>query len=236
MKPRVYVVGAGPGDPELLTLKALKILKRADVVLYGRLVPREILDMAKESSTKIPVCSLGRQKALEIAAQSARAGKTVVWLKDGDPLIYGRTLEDCLALQKLGVECAIVPGVSSVTAAAARAGVPLTVRGSSISIVTGVLLDKLSKAAMHADTLVVLMPRERLDRIIEVISNSFNSKGTVVLVENATRPNERVHYIKLNGGCRDIREKVSSIRKSSSPVILFASRVWSKGLKNANEK
>ena len=141
----VWLVGAGPGDPELLTLKALKLLQSADVVVHDRLTPQPILDLAGLNARRIDV---GKRKARHTLPQDdinallvglAREGLKVVRLKGGDPFVFGRGGEELLACRAAGVECHAVPGVSSGLAAAAMAGAPLTHRGlaQAVTFVTG---------------------------------------------------------------------------------------------------
>ncbi|WP_309644396.1 uroporphyrinogen-III C-methyltransferase [Phenylobacterium sp.] len=141
----VWLVGAGPGDPELLTIKALKVLQTADVVVHDGLVSEEILDLAPEAARRI---SVAKRKSRHSYAQGeinamlvafAQDGLTVVRLKGGDPFIFGRGGEELEACRAAGVECRIVPGVTAALAAAADAGAPLTHRGSAqaVTFVTG---------------------------------------------------------------------------------------------------
>lgn len=141
----VGIVGAGPGDPELITLKALQLLQRADVVLYDNLVNRAILDYARRDAEQIYV---GKKRAFTGARQddihermltAAKAGKNVVRLKGGDPFIFGRGGEEIASLVEKGVQCIVVPGITAALGAASYAGIPLTYRNLSQSVrfVTG---------------------------------------------------------------------------------------------------
>ena len=138
---RVYVVGAGPGDPELLTLRAAAVLALADVVFHDQLVSDEVLARAPEAAELIDVghrAGEGRRDLAEVAERmAARAwrGLVVVRLKGGDPFVFGRGGEELHALLALGVPCEAVPGISSALAAPAAAGIPLTHRGLSTSVV-----------------------------------------------------------------------------------------------------
>ncbi len=142
---KVYIVGAGPGDPELITLKGLRILKEADVVLYDNLVPKELLGFAKEDAELIYVGkasgrhTVSQQRINELLVEKAKQGKHVVRLKGGDPLIFGRASEEMRALREASVDFEIVPGVTAASAACARAKVSLTSRdcASVLSFITG---------------------------------------------------------------------------------------------------
>jgi uroporphyrin-III C-methyltransferase len=141
----VWLVGAGPGDPDLLTVKALRLLQGADVVVHDRLTPQPILDLARPGARLIDV---GKRKSRHTLPQDginqllvglAREGLTVVRLKGGDPFMFGRGGEELLALRAAGIEAHVVPGVTAALAAAADAGAPLTHRGlaQAVTFVTG---------------------------------------------------------------------------------------------------
>jgi uroporphyrinogen III methyltransferase/synthase len=143
--PRVFLVGAGPGNPGLLTLRAVECLGRAEVVIYDRLVPERLLDFISETAERIPVGSLPGRHAercphiTTALLDAARRGKRVVRLKGGDPFLFGRGAEEAAALKDAGIAYEIVPGVTAGTAAGAFAGIPLTHRlhASAVAIVAG---------------------------------------------------------------------------------------------------
>lgn len=145
MTGKVYLVGGGPGDPGLITVKGLALLRRADVVLYDRLVAPELLDEVPTTAERIPVGKTPGQHSLtqpEINAllvAKAQAGGTVVRLKGGDPFVFGQGGEECQVLAEAGIPFEVVPGVSSAVAAAAYAGIPVTHRehASQFTVVTG---------------------------------------------------------------------------------------------------
>jgi uroporphyrin-III C-methyltransferase len=201
---RVHLVGAGPGDPELLTVRALRLLQAADVVFHDDLVADPILSIAA-AARKVPVGHRRGGRKPEIAevvrlmVARARAGDLVVRLKGGDPFLFGRGAEEAAALLDEGVGFELVPGVSSALAAPAAAGIPLTHRelASSVTIVTGheregegrVRWDRL---ATGADTLVVLMGATRLrllSRSIVLAGRPASTPAAVVMA--ATRPQQR---------------------------------------------
>jgi uroporphyrin-III C-methyltransferase len=169
----VYLVGAGPGDPRLLTLRGAELLQRADVVVHDRLAPAALLDLAPRGAERVDagkargraaICQDGINRLL---IDRARRGLSVVRLKGGDPFVFGRGGEEALALAAAGVPFEVVPGVSAAVAAPAYAGVPLTHRGlaASVAVVSATLAGgpaDLSRVATAVDTLVVLMVAERL--------------------------------------------------------------------------
>ena len=197
----VALVGAGPGDPGLMTVRGLELLRRADVVVYDRLVHPRLLDEAPRArrifagkATDHHTLSQERINALLIV--HARRGRRVVRLKGGDPFVFGRGGEEALALAQAGIPFEVVPGVSSAVAVPAYAGIPLTHRGiaSSFAVVTGHEdIDKLrssvdwARLARAADTLVVLMGLKSLPRIARtLVANGRPVSTPVALVRWGT--------------------------------------------------
>ena len=205
MKGRVYLIGAGPGAPDLLTLRAAEVLKRADVVFYDSLVHPQTLALAGDA-TRIPV---GKRSGRRSTAQkfinkrlidAARAHAVVVRLKGGDPLLFGRAQEEIDALRRAGVGFEIVPGVTAATAAAAEMGVSLTRRGLSrhVAFVTpraadGERSNDWAASVLAADTAVVYMGAGLAEPIsAELIERGKPATTPVALVENASLPERRV--------------------------------------------
>jgi uroporphyrinogen III methyltransferase/synthase len=182
MEGKVYLVGAGPGDPELLTLKGRRVLERSDVVVYDRLANPRLLELAREAAERIYVGKEASRHAMtqeeinHLLVERARAGRTVCRLKGGDPFLFGRGGEEAEALEGAGVEWEYVPGVTSAIAAPGYAGIPVTHRGlcSTLAIVTahedparGESAIRWDHLATAADTLVFMMGVERLPVIVE---------------------------------------------------------------------
>ena len=210
----VWLVGAGPGDPDLLTLKALKALSGADVVIHDGLVSDEILALAPSAARRI---SVAKRKSRHSYAQIeinrmlvafARQGLRVVRLKGGDPFIFGRGGEELEACRAAGVDCQIVPGVTAALAAAAGAGAPLTHRGSAqaVTFVTGHAasgqepsLDWVSLARSN-QTVVIYMGVSAAAGIAGRLIAAGRSGATPALVvENASRADERRTLTTLSG-------------------------------------
>ena len=212
----VSLVGAGPGDPDLLTRAAVKRLRRADVVYYDALVAPAVLRLVRRRARLVPVgkrrgYATLRQEAIEAhLVADARRGLRVVRLKGGDPFVFGRGAEEALTVTRAGVHCEVIPGVSAGIAAPARAGIPVTHRGlaSSVAFVTGHdLLDgpdgdqvaaRLDSLARGADTLVIFMAGAHLDRLAAILLAAGLSGSTpAATIENGTLPGQRVRRGRL---------------------------------------
>src|SRR5580692_2294565 len=202
----VWLVGAGPGDPELLTLKALKALQRADVVVHDGLVSEAILDLAPANARRLSVAkrksrhSYAQDEINRLLVAFAREGLTVVRLKGGDPFIFGRGGEELEACRAAGVVCHIVPGVTAALAAGASAGAPLTHRGAAqaVTFVTGHAaaggepdLDWVSLARPN-QTVVIYMGVSTAAAIAARLMAAGRAGSTPALVvEDASLPTER---------------------------------------------
>ena len=202
----VVLVGAGPGDPGLLTLNALRALQQADVILHDRLVSGEVLALARRDATRIPV---GKEAGAHTIPQSsihallvehARAGRQVVRLKGGDPFIFGRGGEELEALRAAGIPYEVVPGITAASACAAYAGIPLTHRdhAQSLRLVTAHCGDSVDTIDWHSlaqgrQTLAFYMGVGRLaiirDRLIE---HGRAADTPIAIIENGSRPEQRV--------------------------------------------
>jgi uroporphyrin-III C-methyltransferase len=199
----VYLVGAGPGDPGLLTVRALQLIRNADVVLHDRLVGADVLAECGSHAVRIDVGKSGHGPAAEqgwIEQQLvtlAGSGLRVVRLKGGDPFVFGRGAEEAAALRAAGIPFEIVPGVSSAIAAPAYAGIPVTARGvaRSVAIVTGHCAATTSElpAIPNADTVVVLMGVANAAAVRDQMVASGRSGDTpVAVIEHAASATQRV--------------------------------------------
>jgi uroporphyrin-III C-methyltransferase len=201
----VHLVGAGPGDPDLLTIKALKALNAADVIVHDGLVSAEILDLAPASARRINVAKRKSRHTLpqddinQLLVALALDGLTVVRLKGGDPFLFGRGGEELAACREVGIQCHVVPGITAALAASASAGAPLTHRGSAqaVTFVTGHAahgdpdLDWASLARPN-QTVVVYMGVSTAGLIAERLTAAGRAVSTpALIVENASRADER---------------------------------------------
>ena len=201
---KLYLIGAGPGDPELLTLKAARLLRECDVVLYDRLVSPEILSLARIDAEIVYVGKhSGEQeytqaRISELIRAHALQGKTVARLKGGDPLVFGRGAEECALALEHGIEVEIVPGVTSAIAVPGLAGIPLTFRGvsQSFAIVTGHCHENLAQQwskYSSVDTLLILMGVANRSVIAQALIDAGRKRGEpVAFVERGTFEDERV--------------------------------------------
>jgi uroporphyrinogen III methyltransferase / synthase len=198
---KVYLVGAGPGDPGLLTLKGRKCLERADVVLYDHLAPERLLDFAPAHAERIYVGKkradheLEQNEILRMMVERALAGKTVVRLKGGDPFIFGRGGEEVEALVAAGIPFEIVPGVTTPLGMAAYTGVPLTHREhtSAVTFVTGHKVDAIDWSKVGgSETIVLFMGLTNFPEIAhELIKHGRSPKTPAMAVRWATRPDQQ---------------------------------------------
>ena len=202
MPAKVYLIGAGPGDPDLITVKGRRLLTLADSVLYDHLAPHALLSLAPPAAERVYV---GKKKSdheftqTEIAAMlidRARRGLTVVRLKGGDPFIFGRGGEEAEALADAGIPFEIVPGVTTPLGIAAYTGVPLTHREhtSAVTFVTGHAVDQIDWAKVgHAETLVIFMGLTTFPQIArELIARGRSPETPAMAVRWATRPDQEV--------------------------------------------
>lgn len=229
---KVYLVGAGPGDPELITLKAIKCIQQADVILYDRLVNKELLSYAKKEADliycgKLPDYHLMKQETIHhFLIRYAKSGKIVTRLKGGDPFVFGRGAEEAEALAKQKIPFEIVPGITSGIAAAAYAGIPVTHRdvSASVAFVTGHLKndakedEKWASLSKGIDTLAIYMGVSNLPYIQEQLLKNGKSKDTpVALVHWGTTEVQKT----VTGTLEDILEVVREQNIKNPSMIII---------------
>ncbi|MDY8136521.1 uroporphyrinogen-III C-methyltransferase [Aquimarina sp. 2201CG5-10] len=236
--PKLTVVGAGPGDPDLITLKAIKALKSADVVLYDALINESLLEYAPDAE-KIYVgkrkgCYAYQQEQInELIISRAKSHGHVVRLKGGDPFIFGRGAEEIDYVQRFGIETNMVPGISSSLAVPAYQGIPLTKRGSSESfwVITGTTkAHKLSQdvylAAKSNATVVILMGMSKLNEIVSIFAKENKQDVPVAIIQNGTTKHEKFGF----GSIKTI-EQVVLDKELSSPAIIVIGEVVNQRVK-----
>ena len=233
--PWVYLVGAGPGDPGLLTLKAARVLEQADAVVYDRLVSEAVLDLVPRGAMRIYVGKatgahhLSQDEINDLLLRLARPGRVVVRLKGGDPFIFGRGSEEAAHLARHRVPFAVVPGITAASGCAAAAGIPLTHRGlaTGVRFLTGhccagraLDLDWQSLADPNT-TLVVYMGLANLPEIsARLIAAGLPAATAAALIENGTTSDQRVRATTLAG----LPEALTSAG-FAAPVLVIIGRV-----------
>ncbi|MCL6295537.1 uroporphyrinogen-III C-methyltransferase [Jejuia spongiicola] len=226
--PKLTVVGAGPGDIDLITLKAIKAIESADVILYDALINEALL---KYASKKAELIFVGKRKGCysfqqdqinELIVSRANSHGHVVRLKGGDPFIFGRGAEEIDYAKQFGLETYVVPGITSAIAVPAYQGIPLTKRGASESfwVITGTTkAHKLSNdvvlAAKSTATVVILMGMSKLNEIVKVFSTENKKDTAVAIIQNGTTQNE-----KFGVGTISTISKVVEEKQLSSPAII----------------
>ncbi|MBP4139433.1 uroporphyrinogen-III C-methyltransferase [Flavobacterium geliluteum] len=239
VKPKVTLVGAGPGDPDLLTLKAVKALALANVVLYDALANEQILAYAPKKAIKIFVGkkignhAYSQDQINQLIVDNALTYGNVVRLKGGDPFIFGRGSEEIEYVESFGIETVVIPGISSVVAVPASQGISITKRGVSESFwaITGTTSDrKLSSdvalAAQSSATVVILMGMHKLPQIIELFQKENKGKLPVAIIQNGTTSEEKVGVGTVNSILDIVKEQ-----KLSSPAIIVLGEVVRKSNK-----
>jgi uroporphyrin-III C-methyltransferase len=206
-KGKVYLVGAGPGDPELITVKGARLLSIADAIVYDRLIDKRLLEFARSDALLIYVGkspgkhSTSQEEINRLLLRLAGEFKVVVRLKGGDPLTFGRGEEECLFLLENGIECEVVPGVTSYHGAASQYLIPLAGRGfsSSFIVATGVraggsLLggEDIARFMTGADTVVFLMSTRIFNKIIEIAKEVRGPSTPIAIVEKATMQDSKM--------------------------------------------
>lgn len=233
---KVYLVGAGPGDSKLITLRAVELLKMADVVLYDRLISKKILAMIPKKAKKVYVGRdvgddyLHQESTNDLMVKYAKTKKNIVRLKGGDPIIFGRGGEEAEYLKKRKIKFEIVPGITSGIGSATYAGIPLTHRkfASSVVFVTGhedlqkskekVRWKKLAKSV---DTIVIMMGLSRIDIICkQLIEGGMNKKTPVAVIQEGTTPQQKM----ITGNVSNISKLVTQ-KKIRPPSIIIIGKV-----------
>ncbi|MCK9395790.1 MAG: siroheme synthase CysG [Methylobacter sp.] len=231
----VYLIGAGPGAPDLLTFRALRLMQQADVIVYDRLVSPEILDLARRDAEKIYVgkerqCHALPQESINtLLADLAKAGKRVVRLKGGDPFIFGRGGEEIETLMQQGINFQVVPGITAASGCATYAGIPLTHRdhAQSCTFVTGHLKDNSinlnwTQLAAPNQTIVIYMGLVGLGKICQsLIAHGSPKDLPVAIVQQGTTSNQRV----ITGTLETLPDKIANQNIKPPTLIIIGTVV-----------
>jgi precorrin-4/cobalt-precorrin-4 C11-methyltransferase len=230
---KVYFVGAGPGDPELITVKGKRLIENADLVIYaGSLVnPQLLLGLRAEL---VDSSTLSLEQTTKLMLQSWREGKKVVRLHSGDPSLYGAILEQMKPLEEAGVEVEVVPGVSSLFAAAAALKTQLTLKGVSESLIisrpAGTTLEKddLTALSKHGSTMAIFLGTDKIREVIRSIDLPSDTPAAIVF--HASWPDQKV----LTGDLTNIADKVEEAKISKSALILVGGVVARTGFRRSH--
>ncbi|GIU70864.1 MAG: cobalt-precorrin-4 C(11)-methyltransferase [Candidatus Nitrosocaldaceae archaeon] len=221
---KVYFVGAGPGDPELITLKAKKLIEEADVIIYsGSLLNPKILEDAR--GELYDAAKMDREEINSILAEAALNGRLAIRLHDGDPSIYGAIREQIDKLESKGIECQVIPGISALFAAASRLNLELTLPGVTQTVIitraesrTPVPdREKIEELAKHKSTMAFYLSVHLIDKVVkELIKGGYEEDTPVAVVYKATWDDEIIIKGKLN----DIARKVKDARINKTAIII----------------
>lgn len=233
IQPKLTLAGAGPGDPDLITAKAINALGKADIILYDALVNKKLLQYASPNVKKIFVGkrngwhSLKQEQINTLIVDVAFTYGHVVRLKGGDPFVFGRGYEEIQYAQSFNIETEVIPGISSSIGVPAFAGIPVTHRGASESfwVITGTtrtgeLSRDIKLASQSTATVVILMGVHKLHEIVEVYKSSGKANLPVALIQNGTLPNERIAV-----GTISTIEEIVNEKQIGSPAVIVAGEV-----------
>jgi len=224
--PKVYFVGCGPGDPELLTVKAKKLIQKADVVVYsGSLIPKEIIKLCKKAELH-DAAKLVREEIFEILKSGAQKGKLIVRLHDGDPTIYGAIREQTDNLKKVGIEYEIIPGITSFLASAASLGSELTLPGVTQTIIVTRAesrtkvpkRERISALAKHKATMIFYLSVHLISDIVkEAIKGGYPKSTPVAAIYRASWKDEKI----ITGTLVDIAKKIREEKITRTAIIII---------------
>lgn len=225
-KHRVVFVGAGPGDPELITLKAKRMIETADVIVYsGSLLNPKLLEYAKKEAELIDAAKIDREKIFEILRDETKKGKFAIRLHDGDPALFSAIREQIDKLEESDIECEVVPGISALFAAAARLNLELTLPGvTQTVIITRAELrtpvpyrEKISELAKHKTTIAFYLSVHLTEQLVkELLAGGYAKETPVAVVYRASWNDELV----ITGTLADIAKRVRAARISKTAVVI----------------
>lgn len=229
----ISLVGAGPGDPELITLKAIKAIQKADVILYDALANETLLGYAAPHAVKQFVgkrfgChALSQQEINNLIIDYVRSHGRVVRLKGGDPFVFGRAMEEIDAAHKAGIEVEVIPGISSALAVPASQMIPLTCRGinESFWVTTGTtqsgeISADIKLAAQSSATVIILMAMSKLETIMEIFADHGKSETPVAIIQDGTTEKEKI----VIGKVKNIYYR-AQYAEMSNPAIIMVGEV-----------
>ena len=245
-KNKLIIAGAGPGDPDLISVKALNAIKNADVILYDALINPLLLNNAKENCIKIFVGKRANKHLVsqpeinKLCVEYVKFYQTVLRLKGGDPFIFGRGFEELDYARNMGIEVEIIPGISSATSLTGLNGIPLTCRGINygFSVVTAVdkngnLTEELVNSAKSGLTTVILMGFGKLREISELYENLGNGDLPSIIISNGSLNSEKKHFGSVKNLSNDILN--SNFQTPAIIVVGEVVKLYKSSNKNFNE-
>ncbi len=221
----IKFIGAGPGDPELITVKGLKSIQSADIIIYaGSLVPKDVIDSHKPEAEIYNSAKMDLGEILKVMKTAHNQGKTVARVHTGDPSIYGSIREQIEELNKLGIPSEVIPGVSSFVAAASVLKKEFTVPGISQTIICtrmeGITpvpeLEQIDKLASHQTSMAIFLTVQMIDKLILKLTTHYPQDTPMAVVQRATWPNQKI----VTGTLANIAEKVKSENITKTAMIL----------------
>lgn len=235
---RVFIIGAGPGNPKLLTLRAAELIESCPVVLYtGSLVPKEVIQRARPDAKVMDSAGMTLDEIVQIILEARDADQDVARVHTGDPMIFGSTAEQLRQLSALGIAYEIIPGVSSFTAAAAAIGRELTLPELSQTIILTRAegrtpipeREKLEELARHQATLVLFLSITLLNAVAKELTPAYGADCPVAVVHKASWPDQQI----VLGTLSDIYEKVRAARINATAIILVGRVLTSSDFANS---
>ena len=223
----VFFVGCGPGDPELITVKAKKLIQKADVVVYsGSLIPQPILKLCKKGKLH-DAAKLVREEIFDLLYQNAKKDKLVVRLHDGDPSIYGAIKEQIDNLEEKGIKSIVIPGVTAFLASAAALGMQLTLPGVTQTIIVTRAesrtkvpkREKISELAKHKATLIFYLSIQLISKLVtEAIAGGYKKSTPVAVVYRASWPDQKI----IKGTLGDIAKKIKEEKITRTAIVIIS--------------
>lgn len=222
---KVYFIGAGPGDPELITIKGQRLVKEADIIIYaGSLVPRQVIECHKESTEVYNSASMNLEEVMEVTVNGIKAGKKVVRVHTGDPAIFGAHREQMDVLDEHGIEYEVVPGVSSFLASAAAVKKEFTLPGISQTVICTRLegrtpvpeKEALESLASHKASMAIFLSVHMIGDVIKRLATHYPMTTPIAIVQRATWEDQKI----VMGTLETIEEKVKEANISKTAQIL----------------
>ncbi|RKD30600.1 precorrin-4 C(11)-methyltransferase [Thermohalobacter berrensis] len=230
---KVYFIGAGPGDPDLITVKGRKIIEEADVIIYaGSLVNPEVINCRKEKSEVYNSAKMTLEEIIDITKESIYEGKKIARVHTGDPSIYGAIREQMDKLDKLGIDYEVIPGVSSFVASAAVLKKEFTLPGVSQTVICTRLegrtpvpeKENLESLASHKASMAIFLSVHMIDRVVEKLKKHYDEDTPVAVVQRATWEDEKI----VEGTLKDIEKKVKEANITKTAQILVGNFLGNK--------